>query len=315
MNDKISVIVPVYNVKDYVDRCLESILSQIYTNIEVICIDDGSRDESGQICDEYQKKDVRVKVYHIENHGVGYARNYGLSLITGEWFCFIDPDDWIEPEYLSRMYELAVEHNCELVACGVKKSFTHDEKKTMHKEQIYYFRSERECIHNFICNTNSMQGISTNKLYSVSAFRDIRFNTQLKINEDCMYIYNIMSQCKNACLTTFPLYHWFIRPDSACHKRPKMADFSAANVFVFLYEKTLKENDEEVTRTLQCNYINSAIQVLLFAKYKRTDKEVVEAKRKCREWRKYVWRMLECKNKIKYLLALYGPRRIVNKFI
>lgn len=306
-NERISILIPVYNVEKYIERCFDSILKQKYTNFEVICVDDGSTDTSGKICDEYQKKDGRIKVFHIENHGVGYARNYALSLMEGSWFCFIDPDDWIEPEYLSRMYELAVKNECVLVACGVKKTYEYDVEKEKTEEQIYLFESAQECIHNFICTSHSMQGISTNKLYSSDMFKNERFNTELKVNEDCLFIYEIMSKCSRACLTTLPLYHWFIRPDSACHKRPEEANFSAANVFALLHDRTLQENDEEITRTLQKNYITSAVQVLLFARYASTNVEVIAVKKQCKEWRKNVWSILGSKNKLKYLCAIYGP--------
>lgn len=98
---KISVIVPVYNIEKYLNKCIDSILSQSFQNFELLLIDDGSKDSSGKICDEYANRDSRIRIYHVENGGVSKARNLGLEQAQGEWVCFVDSDDWIEDNYLS----------------------------------------------------------------------------------------------------------------------------------------------------------------------------------------------------------------------
>ena len=97
---KISVIVPVYNTEKYLHRCIDSILAQTFTDFELLLIDDGSKDNSGAICDEYAAKDSRVRVFHKENGGVSSARNLGLDNVRGEWVTFVDSDDWVEKEYI-----------------------------------------------------------------------------------------------------------------------------------------------------------------------------------------------------------------------
>lgn len=303
--DKVSIIIPVYNVQLYLDKCFESILAQTYANFEVICIDDGSTDESGRLCDFYQEKDNRIKVYHIENHGVGYARNYGLSMMNGDWFCFVDPDDWIEPIYIERMHELACENRCDVVACNVDKTYEYVMGIEGIAEQIYFFETSRECIRNFICDQNSMHGISCNKLYRAEIFKGIRFNEKVRVNEDCLYIYEVMSACSRACLTTLPLYHWYIRPDSACHRKAERADFSAANVFLSLCEKVQDEDMAEARTILRKNYISSAVQVLLYANYEKKDAGVALAKERCKQWKKEVWNRFNVKQKMKYWYAIY----------
>ena len=100
---KISVIIPVYNVEKYLPKCIDSILAQTFTNFELLLINDGSKDSSGTICDEYAAKDSRVKVFHIPNGGAGIARNYGIDKAKGEWICFIDSDDWVTETYIEDM--------------------------------------------------------------------------------------------------------------------------------------------------------------------------------------------------------------------
>ena len=104
--DKISVIIPVYNVQDYLEECVNSILAQTYTNLEIILVDDGSKDNSGQLCDAFSKRDSRVKVIHKENGGVSTARNAGIESATGEYIAFVDADDYIAPDMYSRLMNL-----------------------------------------------------------------------------------------------------------------------------------------------------------------------------------------------------------------
>ena len=104
-NKKVSIIVPVYNVEKYLQRCIESILTQTETDLELLLIDDGSKDKSGLICDEYAQKDERVNVIHKENGGVSSARNLGIEKANGEWMCFIDADDYVRLDFLSNIQQ------------------------------------------------------------------------------------------------------------------------------------------------------------------------------------------------------------------
>ena len=97
---QISIVVPVYNVEKYLERCIDSILAQTFTDFELLLINDGSKDSSGLICDKYAEKDSRIRVFHKENEGVSRARNLGISNARGRWLCFIDSDDWVDKEYL-----------------------------------------------------------------------------------------------------------------------------------------------------------------------------------------------------------------------
>lgn len=302
---KVSVIVPVYNVKDYIERCLDSILMQTFTDFEVICVDDGSTDNSGEICEQYRRKDSRVKVHHTTNKGVSAARNFALSKAEGEWFAFVDADDWVEADYLKILYEKALENDCDIAACFLQKDNTYVLGYSKDDIRTLLFDLPEQCIHNFICSTDSMEGMSVNKLYRARLFRDICFDEDMKVNEDCLYTYEVMKKCQRACLVTVPLYHWFYRADSACHTKKIECDFTPANVVFYLYKETLSLKDEELTKTLQKNYVNAVLKIFLYADYKRTDFTVREARGRCRQWRKDVWKMFDLKTKTKYVLALH----------
>ena len=114
---QLSIIMPIYNTGKYLHKCIKSILSQTLTNFELILVDDGSVDESGQICDEYAAKDARIKVIHKKNEGVSIARNTGIEVAAGEYIGFIDSDDWIESDMYEKLYNLAKSKECDIVMC------------------------------------------------------------------------------------------------------------------------------------------------------------------------------------------------------
>ena len=123
--DLISVIIPVYNVEKYLKRCMDSVLKQTYSNIEIIIVDDGSTDTSGSLCDEYWKKDSRITVFHKENGGLSSARNFGLERVSGNYVCFIDSDDFIHENYISFMYDKIIKNDADICYCKSTK-FTDD---------------------------------------------------------------------------------------------------------------------------------------------------------------------------------------------
>lgn len=141
---KLSVIVPVYNVEKYLHRCVDSIINQTYSNLEIILVDDGSPDNSGIICDEYAKKDARVKVMHQKNSGVSAARNAGLDVASGEYIAFVDSDDWINDNmYSALIYEIEA-NNVDMVKCGVYetdtvhgRNYTYKDNETFNKEDCF----------------------------------------------------------------------------------------------------------------------------------------------------------------------------------
>ena len=124
MDEKlVSVIIPAYNIEDYIGRCLDSIISQTYKNLEIIVVDDGSRDYTGEILDNYAKKDRRIKVIHKENGGVSSARNKGIEAAEGDYIGFIDGDDLIEPGMYKTLVDLLEEENADIAHCGYQMVF------------------------------------------------------------------------------------------------------------------------------------------------------------------------------------------------
>lgn len=133
MDKVISVIIPVYNIEKYLDRCLESIINQSYTNLEIILIDDGSTDNSGKICDDYKNQDNRIIVVHKKNEGVSQARNLGISIATGEFLSFVDGDDTVEKDMFLTLINNAYKYNADFSCCGVRFIYIWMEKSLMKK--------------------------------------------------------------------------------------------------------------------------------------------------------------------------------------
>ena len=142
MIDLISVIVPVYNVEPYLRKCVDSILAQSYSNLEVILVDDGSPDGCGAICDEYAAKDARVRVIHKPNGGISDARNAGLDIMTGDYVTFVDSDDWIDEQHLSSLYAL-VKGGADIAVSDVRRILTDETEICRFVYELYYELSDK----------------------------------------------------------------------------------------------------------------------------------------------------------------------------
>lgn len=179
---KISVIVPVYKVEQYIHRCIDSILSQSFTDFELILVDDGSPDNCGKICDEYAQKDSRVRVFHKPNGGVSSARNLGLDNAIGEWVTFIDSDDYIKKEYLSDMIFYQQLNNVEFVAiCNYIKKYTDSSHINLQKENFDHLFSKY--------NLQKL-GAPWSKLFKNDLIKsiDLKFDTQIHFGEDIIFV-------------------------------------------------------------------------------------------------------------------------------
>ena len=141
----ISVIIPVYNSEKFLNRCVDSVLKQSYKELDIILIDDGSSDKSGEMCDQYAQMDKRVRVIHQKNRGVSAARNSGLDVAIGDYCTFVDSDDYIESEMYQSMIDIAEQYNCDVIMCDCVKEFgTRTEAYTHDIRQGYYDREQLE---------------------------------------------------------------------------------------------------------------------------------------------------------------------------
>ena len=220
----ISVIVPVYNVEPYLRKCLDSIINQIYRDLEIIVVDDGSTDGSGAICDEYKEKDDRIKVFHTANRGLSAARNLGLDNATGDWIGFVDSDDWIEPDMYSALIKCAEETGADLVECGCYTDFA---SATIERAAIQGTVTDKEAVESLIRDEIRTQ--VWNKIWKLQLFAEIRF-PEGRSFEDVATTYKLI---RGATVTGVPenLYHWIQRESSISqsHDKQNLVDYWSAH--------------------------------------------------------------------------------------
>lgn len=211
MCDLISVIIPVYNVKEYIHRCVDSVLVQTYQNLEIILVDDGSTDESGIICDELAQKDNRIKVIHQENGGLSAARNTGMLHATGEWISFIDSDDWIEHQFMEILLKEALQNNCDIVGCKFRKVLQKEAAITLNTEyekNIYEFQDIMSALID-----DKIRQVVWNKLYRRDLVKGILFEVG-KYHEDEFWSYQVLANVDKYVECKYEGYNYFQRTNS-----------------------------------------------------------------------------------------------------
>ena len=216
MKPLISVIIPVYNVEKYIKRCLDSVINQTYENLEIILVDDGTPDNSGVICDEYAKKDERIKVIHKENGGLSSARNAGLDIAKGEYISFIDSDDYISDNFIERLYENLSENGAEIAQCGFKRTAKDSEEKDSVSESVKIY-SGVEMLGHIHDEKGAETVVVWNKLYKAELFCDVRFPVG-KIHEDEATTYKIFYKVKKVAMFDDKNYFYFFNENSITNK-------------------------------------------------------------------------------------------------
>ena len=212
----VSVIVPVYNVEKYLNQCVDSILEQTYRNMEIFLVDDGSSDLSSSICDEYEKKDNRVKAIHKQNGGVCSARNTALQQAKGDWIAFIDSDDWIEKNYLEELINCAKVNNAEIALCGYNR-VTGNKKESINNSGNTIVLNSREFLI-MLLNPQTGYGFSHMKIYKSECIKHTLFNTDLKVGEDALFNEQIVPYVTKVCLLEKSLYNYRISLNSLVRK-------------------------------------------------------------------------------------------------
>ncbi len=207
--DLISVIIPVYKVEEYLDKCMMSIVSQTYPQLEIILVDDGSPDNCGAMCDEWARKDSRVRVVHKKNGGLSDARNAGMDVANGEYIAFVDSDDWIHPCFIESMYRAAKEHDAQMVACGVRFVYSEaDEEQAKEIAPSARFTAE-EALGTLIYG-KGFRAVAWNKLYHHSLVEEERFPVG-KYHEDEYFTYKVIGKATVLAFVETEMYYYLQR--------------------------------------------------------------------------------------------------------
>lgn len=211
MNEIVSVIVPIYDVEDYLSKCVDSIINQTYKNLEIILVDDGGKDKCPEICDEYAGKDSRIKVIHKKNGGLSDARNAGIDIAKGEYLVFIDSDDWVETTMVEHLLDACKKYNVKLAACGryITDGTVINGTAYEGTEGVY---SSEEAL-NEILSGKSLDVAAWDKIYVRDLFDDIRYPVG-ENNEDIAVFYKIVDAAGRVAHTGTTEYYYRNRPGS-----------------------------------------------------------------------------------------------------
>ena len=239
--DKISVIVPVWNAHEYLNRCVDSILAQTYENLEVLLVDDGSADDSLSICRQYAEQDRRVRVFHKDNGGQASARNYALDRATGDYIGFVDNDDWILPNMYERLHQLMIDHDADVGRCGdmqgkMEESATAENAAVLVTEAEEYFPLLYQDI---------WGGHVTDRLFRREVIGDSRFPCSKTI-EDMRFMRILLPKIRREVATDEKLFFYTIRQDSTSmiHAKTYVNSYERAEEYQSRYRESLELHPE-----------------------------------------------------------------------
>lgn len=300
--EKISVIVPIYNAELYLDRCLKSIINNTYRNLEIICINDGSTDTSLNILESYKENDSRIIVISQENRGVSSARNKGLEIATGEYISFVDADDMIHPKFFTCLMSIMIESDADIVIGGYSRELKYGTEQKIVAESLSraQFMQRKDCK-TLVWGRIYKKNIITIRFDERSKIEDADFNAALiSINEKLKIMY-----------TRVPLYFYFFRAGSLVSKIDGRVCMTLGKR---LYKYALQEKDNELKQA----FVIDSIKRLLAAEYEyRLINEREKSKQCCILEKRSLKLIYSYKEKVKYGILICFPQlyrlfRIIN---
>lgn len=257
---KISIIVPIYKIEEYIKQCVDSIIAQSYTDLEIILVDDGSPDNCPKICDKYAEKDSRVKVLHKQNGGLMSARQAGLKIATGEYVGFVDGDDWIEPNMYEKFANLIDKYNPDMAMCEFLYSYPEsDEKSSQLPEKEFYDKTALENeiypkllfkppYYNFGINPCCWSKIFKKELLENNLYN---VTEKIKIGEDAAFTYPCLLQVKSLAYCGEYLYHYRINQNSMTKSYDKNMEDTIMIPYEILKKAFSKYNGFELDKQLE----------------------------------------------------------------
>lgn len=214
MQKRVSILIPAYNAASFIQRCLTSVLSQTYKNLEVIIVNDGSNDNTLELLESIKTKDKRVSIFSQENHGVAYSRNVLLDKACGEFLLFIDADDWIEQNMIEHLIGY-MDSDIDIVFCSSDKAENNDEKDEIISPVIEVWDQERQLLE--FMKHKRMTGMLWNKLIRKSLTDDVSFNPKTGYGEDAEFLWQILKKSRKMVVTNEILYHHVMERNSISH--------------------------------------------------------------------------------------------------
>ena len=271
----VSILIPIYNSAPWLERCLNSIIYQSYENLEIILYNDGSTDESLNICRKFQKSDSRIRIItDIKNHGIGYARHQLVTNINGSAFMFIDSDDWIEPDTIETLALNLSNHNLDICACSMYFDSNHQNLLINATNKGAVICGREEMISHYL-KLSPLHGSLCNKLIRTALIKNIHFHTDWVYAEDSDYVWNLLQNVNHYELISTPLYHYCIRKGSLSYWQFNISQLT----FIESWRKITSDVQEKYPQFLKlakssfAQILTSFLRLIIRDKY--SDKAVV----------------------------------------
>lgn len=262
MDPIISIIVPIYNVGKYLPKCIESILNQTFKNFELILVNDGSTDNSGVVCDDYAKKDTKIKIIHKSNGGVSSARNAGLYVAKGEYIGFVDPDDYIDKNMYEKLYRLCIDNNSDIAICRFNREINGKIQNKESTEEIIELNNMEAM--NELFKGNLYRFSLCNKLFSKKCFNDVLFPEE-RIHEDLSTTYKLFANSKKAVYINYCGYIYVRRENSiltSTYNEKRLQAFIAWDEIIEFIDKNYYEIIEQVIATFTYWCVDNILYIL-----------------------------------------------------
>ena len=218
--EKVTIVVPVYNIENYISNCIESIIHQTYINLQILLVDDGSSDLSGEICDKYALRDKRIEVVHQLNGGLSEARNTGIKKAEGKWIAFIDGDDYLHPQFIEILHKAAIKSGSMIAVCDYRKV-----KECVvvpgrsNEEPDYSLLSSEQMLQNWHGKLKKIETVAWNKLYALEIFKDGIQYPAGKLHEDVYVTHQLVARSNQIIIVWKELYFYFQRSNSIIRER------------------------------------------------------------------------------------------------
>ncbi len=226
---EISIVVPVYNVEKYLEKCLDSLLNQTFTDVEILLVDDGSTDHSLKICKNYAEKDGRIRVIHQLNQGLSAARNTGIENATGKYIGFIDSDDYIDEDMYEYLYNQITNQKADIAVCGIYNEYADIVRRAYPKDECVV-ATQKEAMA-MVLEANKISVNAVNKLYKIEIFKNLRYPVG-KLSEDAHLILEILLQAEKIVISTSPKYHYVHRENSITTAPYRKKDLSVIEAYI-----------------------------------------------------------------------------------
>lgn len=303
MEEKISVIVPVYNLEKEIAKCLMSLIFQKHQNYEIIVVDDGSTDNTAQILDCLKNKSDNIRIFHTKNHGLSAARNFGIKKATGKYISLVDGDDYVDPNFLSSLYAAVKEADAEIAICGYTDITTYNMKNSLPIKGTY---TGKEAALRLLTRQENVEIIAWNKLYLKSLFRDIKYPDGENF-EDNLTTYKLLAKAKKVVYTRATSYNHVYRAgsimDSAKTEKRLSAKVKAA-------KNAMKEfkSDAELRDAAHYSLLLAYFQFVDYASRKQiASKNFISYRKKILDNKDAFLKNKYCDKKRRSYIALISP--------